>query len=220
MPPRAASPHVQRLAKQLLALPKAELEQVRKECRERLIPKPSFASSKAMPKTYDPKLKRLRSDCPLSVRQHLATVGHRMGAVHPAYIFAGAGPCILPSQVPALSMAVMAPHWANMPEMAPGPPGPELPALEATAQEEAEAEAPQEAPTAKPTKKASVTLRLVGFETAKKIAVVKEVRSMLGEGLKESKEKVESAPVNLKKGVPLEDGIHRLDIRIQTKTLL
>lgn len=190
MPPRAASPHVQRLAKQLLALPKAELEQVRKECRERLIPKPSFASSKAMPKTYDPginkeqaafdlpgKLKRLRSDCPLSVRQHLATVGHRMGAVHPAYIFAGAGPCILPSQVPALSMAVMAPHWANMPEMAPGPPGPgppgpELPALEATAQEEAEAEAPQEAPTAKPTKKASVTLRLVGFETAKKIAVV------------------------------------------------
>lgn len=44
------------------------------------------------------KLKRLRSDCPLSVRQHLATVGHRMGAVHPAYIFAGAGPCILPSQ--------------------------------------------------------------------------------------------------------------------------
>lgn len=128
-----------------------------------------------------------------------------MGAVHPAYIFAGAGPCILPSQVPALSMAVMAPHWANMPEMAPGPPGPELPALEATAQEEAEAEAPQEAPTAKPTKKASVTLRLVGFETAKKIAVVKEVRSMLGEGLKESKEKVESAPVNLKKGVPLEE---------------
>ena len=44
------------------------------------------------------KLKRLRSDCPLSVRQHLATVGHRMGAVHPAYIFAGAGPGILPSQ--------------------------------------------------------------------------------------------------------------------------
>ena len=58
-------------------------------------------------------------------------------------------------------MAVMAPHWANMPEMAPGPPGPGpvpfdpgLPAPEATAQEEVEAEAPQEAPTEKATKKA------------------------------------------------------------------
>lgn len=67
-------------------------------------------------------------------------------------------------------MAVMAPHWANMPEMAPGPPGPgpgppgpELPALEATAQEEAEAEAPQEEPTAKPTKKAQLGKRLRAF---------------------------------------------------------
>ena len=44
------------------------------------------------------KLKRLRSDSPLAVRGHLATLGNRLGAVHPAYIFAGTGPGILPSQ--------------------------------------------------------------------------------------------------------------------------
>merc|ERR1711865_749989 len=52
--------------------------------------------------------------------------------------------------------------------------------------------------------KATVAIRLLSFEASKKIAVVKEVRAMLGEGLKESKEKVESVPTNLKKNVPRE----------------
>merc|ERR1712178_516630 len=49
--------------------------------------------------------------------------------------------------------------------------------------------------------KAVVALRLLGFEASKKITVIKEVRALLGEGLKESKELVERAPVTLRKGV-------------------
>merc|ERR1711879_950691 len=53
--------------------------------------------------------------------------------------------------------------------------------------------------------KATLSIKLVAFEAAKKIAVVKEVRAMLGQGLKESKELVESAPKILKKNVPREE---------------
>ena len=43
------------------------------------------------------------------------------------------------------------------------------------------------------------------FDAAKKIALIKEVRAMLGLGLKEAKEMVESAPVWIKKEVKKED---------------
>ena len=46
-----------------------------------------------------------------------------------------------------------------------------------------------------------VDLKLAGFEATAKIKVIKEVRSILGLGLKEAKEMVESAPVVLLKGV-------------------
>merc|ERR1712008_289933 len=67
-----------------------------------------------------------------------------------------------------------------------------------------EEEAPTNETRAEPLK-ANVSLRLLGFEPAKKIAVIKEVRALLGEGLKESKELAERAPTTLKKGVPRAD---------------
>jgi len=72
-------------------------------------------------------------------------------------------------------------------------------------EKEEDADDPPEAAKEAAPLKASVTIRLMSFEAAKKIAVVKEVRAMLGEGLKESKDKVEGAPTNLKKNVPREE---------------
>eukprot|EP00931_Biecheleriopsis_adriatica_P095554 TRINITY_DN69146_c0_g1_i1.p1 TRINITY_DN69146_c0_g1~~TRINITY_DN69146_c0_g1_i1.p1 ORF type:complete len:240 (+),score=67.23 TRINITY_DN69146_c0_g1_i1:18-737(+) len=207
------SANVQRIAAELLALPPKELEELRKECRQRLIPKPSMSQG-PLPKGYNPSLKVQRSDRPMPVRNRLGTLGSRFGALHPAYVFAGSGPGIMPSPVPQVSFAIMAPHAAAM------APSPEDLAAAAASQaapaaapavgetpakpEEEVAEKAETAKQAAPLK-ASVTIKLISFEAPKKIAVVKEVRAMLGEGLKESKEKVESAPVNLKKNVPREE---------------
>lgn len=46
---------------------------------------------------------------------------------------------------------------------------------------------------------------LKAFDDSKKIAVIKEVRSLTGLGLKEAKELVEGAPKPLKEGVSKED---------------
>jgi large subunit ribosomal protein L7/L12 len=45
----------------------------------------------------------------------------------------------------------------------------------------------------------------VKFDPAKKIALIKEVRALLGLGLKEAKDLVEGAPVWIKKEVKKED---------------
>lgn len=49
------------------------------------------------------------------------------------------------------------------------------------------------------------TLKLQGFETASKAKVIKEVKSMLGLSLVDSKKFVESAPKMMKENVPKED---------------
>ncbi|KAF4703521.1 hypothetical protein FOZ63_000961, partial [Perkinsus olseni] len=66
-----------------------------------------------------------------------------------------------------------------------------------------EAEAPQaEAAAPAPAQTSSVvTLKLVSYEDGKKVTVVKEVRALLGLGLKESKDMVEDLPKILKKGL-------------------
>jgi large subunit ribosomal protein L7/L12 len=46
---------------------------------------------------------------------------------------------------------------------------------------------------------------LKAFDDSKKIAVIKEVRSLTGLGLKEAKELVEGAPKTLKEGISKED---------------
>jgi len=191
-------------------LPKDELEQLRKECRSRLIPRQAFHGG-ALKKDYNPSLLVKRSDRPFPLRMRLAGLGQRISAVHPAWIFAGQGPGILPAPLPPLAAAIMGPHAAAMGESFAAAQSaqisPEAAAPAATAEagsEIAEAEeqkvpaqAAEEAPL-----KATVSLRLLGFDAAKKIAVVKEVRALLGEGLKESKELVESAPKVLRKAVP------------------
>jgi large subunit ribosomal protein L7/L12 len=53
--------------------------------------------------------------------------------------------------------------------------------------------------------KTTVDIKLVSFDAAAKLKVIKEVRSMLSElGLKDAKELVESAPKILQKGVSVE----------------
>jgi large subunit ribosomal protein L7/L12 len=51
------------------------------------------------------------------------------------------------------------------------------------------------------TRQVLIDLKLAGFDAAAKIKVIKEVRSILGLGLKEAKETVEGAPVTLQKGL-------------------
>ncbi|CAJ1379382.1 unnamed protein product [Effrenium voratum] len=78
------------------------------------------------------------------------------------------------------------------------------------AQAQAPAEAPAEEAPAEEVKKEEkkkdvYTIKLLSFEAAKKINVVKEVRAITSIGLKEAKELVESAPKVVKKGVPAAD---------------
>lgn len=64
----------------------------------------------------------------------------------------------------------------------------------------------QEAPVDDaPKERTSWDLVLTSFDAKKKIAIIKEVKNVLGLGLKESKELVESAPAVLKAGVPTEE---------------
>ena len=46
---------------------------------------------------------------------------------------------------------------------------------------------------------------MVAFETASKIKIIKEVRSLLGLGLKEAKDTVEKIPASLKQGIKKEE---------------
>lgn len=54
--------------------------------------------------------------------------------------------------------------------------------------------------------KSLFNLKLQSFETASKPKVIKEIKSMLGLSLVDSKKFVESAPKMMKEGVPKEEG--------------
>ena len=56
-----------------------------------------------------------------------------------------------------------------------------------------------------PAEKTHFDIELTGFQTKSKIKVIKEIRSLLGLGLKEAKEMVEGAPVWIKKELPKEE---------------
>jgi len=210
--PKEPSAHVQRLVDKLIALSPQELALVRKGCRDRLTPLPSFHRGPP-PKNYKPKmLARRREDAPLPLRGKLADLGVRFSGIHPAYIFAGGGPGVLNMPMPALGPAIMAPHYAEMagnvdPAAMAGAtafaaPAAAAPAATAEGDDAAEDAPVEEKKVEAVVLKANLTIRLLGFDASKKINVIKEVRAMLGEGLKESKDKVEGAPCLLKKGVP------------------
>jgi len=75
--------------------------------------------------------------------------------------------------------------------------GAAAPAAQAAEEEDAPAPAAQE--------KTLFTLKLESFDAAAKPKVIKEVKSMLGLSLVDSKKFVESAPKVLKEGVPKEE---------------
>ncbi|KAF4688167.1 hypothetical protein FOZ60_003117 [Perkinsus olseni] len=52
--------------------------------------------------------------------------------------------------------------------------------------------------------KSVVTIKLVSYNTEKKVTTIKEVRAVTGLGLREAKDAVEGCPTVIKKGVPLE----------------
>jgi len=208
------SPHVQRLAAELLSLTTDELVLLRKVCRERLTPLPSGHKGPP-PKNYKPKTLALRrDDQPMPIRRYLGNLKTRLSAVHPAWIFAGSGPGVRLMLMPPLGSAIMGPHMGELLSQqgasgqiaAPAlvaeatPEAAELEANAGTEETAAETEKVAEAPL-----KATVTLRLLSFEAANKIKVIKEVRAMLGEGMKETKDRVESAPCTLRKSVPRAD---------------
>jgi len=72
----------------------------------------------------------------------------------------------------------------------------------AAAGEEAGAEAAEEPA---PAEKTHYDVELQGFDAASKIKLIKEVRALLGLGLKEAKEVVETSPSWLKKGLAKAD---------------
>merc|ERR1740129_2122365 len=99
--------------------------------------------------------------------------------------------------MPGMAMPAAAPQAA--PAAAPAAAAPAAAAAEADAAP-AEAEAKKEEK-----KKEFLTIKLLSFDTPKKINVVKEVRAITQLGLKESKELVEGAPKVVKKAVPAAD---------------
>lgn len=111
----------------------------------------------------------------------------RMPFPHPMAMFAGGGGMPMPGAMP----------MAAAPAAAPAAPAP--------APEAAEPAAEAAPPQKEEKKKEFVTVKLLSFETAKKINVVKEVRAVTSLGLKEAKELVEGAPKVVKKGVPIAD---------------
>jgi large subunit ribosomal protein L7/L12 len=76
------------------------------------------------------------------------------------------------------------------------------PAAQAAPVEAKAVEAPKEE---EKKEKSHYDIEMSKFDAAKKIALIKEVRGILGLGLKEAKEMVEGAPVWLKKEVAKED---------------
>ena len=53
--------------------------------------------------------------------------------------------------------------------------------------------------------KSIVSVKLVSYAADKRVGVIKEIRGILGLGLKESKELVESVPKVIKRGLPREE---------------
>ncbi|KAK5946251.1 54S ribosomal protein L12, mitochondrial [Knufia obscura] len=91
----------------------------------------------------------------------------------------------------------------NIPEMSFGAPAAAAPAATAPVEEEEAAPAPQE--------KSLFTLKLKSFDAPAKSKIIKEVKSMLGLSLIDSKKFVESVPKVMKEGVTKEEGTKILE---------
>mmetsp|Transcript_42062 Transcript_42062/g.90881 ORF Transcript_42062/g.90881 Transcript_42062/m.90881 type:complete len:186 (+) Transcript_42062:95-652(+) len=102
----AVPPHVQRLAQKLQKCSPAELKLIQDACHARLVPLPQDHRGPAK-KNYQPKMPaRTRDQQPLAMRSKLAEVAERIAMIHPAALFAGSGPGILPVQMPPLGPTI------------------------------------------------------------------------------------------------------------------
>lgn len=120
-----------------------------------------------------------------------AMAAGRVPFPHPSGLFAG---MMSPMGFPAPGFGAAGPVAAA--PAAPAAAGATGDPAGTAAAEAPKAKAPQEE------KKSSFSVRLLGFDAAKKVAVVKEVRAATALGLKEAKELVEQAPKLIKKAVP------------------
>ncbi|PFH31422.1 ribosomal protein l7/l12 c-terminal domain-containing protein [Besnoitia besnoiti] len=122
-----------------------------------------------------------------------AAVAGRTPFPHPASMFAG---MVMPGM-----MGSMAAPGGMMPPAAGAVPT--ACAAVGNAAQAAATEVPAENKTEKKEEaKAAFSIKLLGFDAPKKVAVVKEVRAITALGLKESKDLVEQAPKIIKKAVP------------------
>jgi len=122
-----------------------------------------------------------------------APIPGRMPFPHPMGMFPGMAMPAMPGAMPMHAAPVAAAPTAAAPVAA---------AAAAPAEEDA---APAEEKKKEEKKKETYSVKLVSFETAKKINVVKEIRAVTQLGLKEAKEFVESAPKVIKKGVKTDE---------------
>ena len=94
----------------------------------------------------------------------------------------------------------------GMPMMGGAPQGMPTPAAPSQAAPTSESKPTEEAaPAASEAEKSIVSVKLVSYAADKRVGVIKEIRGILGLGLKESKELVESVPKVIKRGLPREE---------------
>ncbi|KAF4737454.1 hypothetical protein FOZ63_010927 [Perkinsus olseni] len=118
---------------------------------------------------------------------------------HPMHMFSGLDAATRPGMYQPYGLGGMLPQLGT-PTTTPAVPQQVNAAITSSPPE---AEAPQADAAAPASAQTSsvVTLKLVSYEDGKKVTVVKEVRALLGLGLKESKDMVEDLPKILKKGL-------------------
>ncbi|KAF4670945.1 hypothetical protein FOL46_000567 [Perkinsus olseni] len=111
---------------------------------------------------------------------------------HPGAMFGGGG--MIPSP-----MMMGTPMPGGAPQQPTSPPAGEATAAEGGGEAEEKPAEKKKEPA-----KSVVTIKLVSYNTEKKVTTIKEVRAVTGLGLREAKDAVEGCPTVIKKGVPLE----------------
>ncbi|KAF4664933.1 hypothetical protein FOL47_004886 [Perkinsus chesapeaki] len=195
-----AKPQVRALASRIANLAPKEQMQLSEMCHERLVARPLGAGKSWKP----PAAPSLPGMLPFP---------------HPAMLFTNQVPQVgvLPQELPSVSQAVQGFHFEELFKMLAGsaPVGAACPPVletnqpsasdestETPAEEDATVEKQQESSTQAKMVKA---LKLVAFPEKNKLKVIKEIRQLLGLGLKEAKEASENLPKVLAKQVPREE---------------
>ncbi|KAF4665382.1 hypothetical protein FOL46_003716 [Perkinsus olseni] len=187
-------PHVWGLARRIAALSAKEQKQLSVMFHDRLVARPLGAG-----KSWKP---------PPSTGM--------LPFPHPGMIFTNQVPQVgvLPQELPSVSQSVQAFHLEELLKMMGGPLPTEMKPPEATNATDADnSEAPlveEESVSTKAEEEATApkivkALKLTSFPDQSKIKIIKEIRHLLGLGLKEAKDAAENLPKVLAKQVPREE---------------